>query len=620
MNESRFKSLTVIAILGAALVGGGLYFFVLRAPTKTNPVAIPNPEPPKQPDLGRATPPDVRFVDITDEAGIRFTHTNGSFGLKLLPETMGSGCAFIDYDNDGDQDLLFINSRSWADDPGQQKTPKPTPVMFQNDGQGHFTNVSRDVGLDLNLFGMGITVGDYDNDGFDDLFITGIEQDGNRLLHNEGGKRFRDVTAGDLAQKKDWSTGAAFFDANNDGKLDLFVCNYVKWTPEVDLKQGFTLDGTNRAFGPPKSFEGSFCQLFLGDGKGRFVDVSHQAGVQKANPNTGQPMGKSLGVVTCDIDRDGWQDVLVANDTVQNFLFHNKGGGQFEEIGAESGIAFDTSGNARGAMGIDCSQYRDDGRFAVAIGNFSNEMTAFYVNQDSSRLLFADKAIAEGVGPPGLLLLKFGLFFFDYDLDGRPDLLTANGHLEEDINKVQASQTYAQSPQLFWNCGPEERVVFVPVKTCHAGEDLFNPLVGRGAAYADIDGDGDLDILITANGGPPRLLRNDGGNKNHWLRIKLEGSSSNRSAIGTRVQIKTGEMIQVQELMGGRSYLSQPELILTFGLGGAFEIDELTVTWPGAHVQTVRNVATDQNLRIRQADADRKSARVLGLQPWNQPR
>jgi hypothetical protein len=603
VSESKLKGLTGVAVLAAALAGGSLYLFVLRAPASNNRVAIPNPEPPKPADLTSATPPDVRFVDVTDESGIRFVHTNGSFGLKLLPETMGAGCAFIDFDNDGDQDLLFANSRVWPDDPKLGNKPRPTMMFYRNDGQGQFTDVTTEVGLDLSLFGMGVTVGDYDNDGFDDVFVTAIDTDGNRLFHNEGGKRFRDVTAGDLAKKVGWGTGAAFFDANNDGKLDLFVCNYVQWTREFDLAQEFKITGGGRAFGPPLSFAGSYCQLFLGDGSGRFIDVSQQAGVQKANPNTGLPMGKSLGVVACDLDRDGWMDVLVANDTVQNFFFHNKGGGVFEEIGAESGIAFDTAGKARGAMGIDCAEYRDDGKFAIAIGNFANEMTAFYVNQ-GSRLLYADKAIAEGVGPPGQLLLKFGLFFFDYDLDGRPDLLTANGHLEEDISKVQASQTYAQPPQLYWNCGPEERVVFVPVSAQVVGDDLVQPMVGRGAAYADIDGDGDLDVLLTANGGRPRLLRNDGGNKNHWLRVKLEGDGPrcSRSAIGARVEISVGGTTQRRELMGGRSYLSQSELILTFGLGEATQVDELVVTWPGGGTQTHHDVPADQLLRVRRQD------------------
>jgi hypothetical protein len=597
-----------IAAVVAAAAGIGLVSFYFRKQPNLSNVPIPKPAPPKSGEeiWDNAKTPDVRFVDITPEAGINFTHTNGSFGSKLLPETMGAGCAFIDFDNDGDQDIFFVNSRHWPDDPARSNKPTPTLMLYRNNGNGQFTDVTKELDLDITLFGMGVAIGDYDNDGFDDLFVTAIDVDGNRLLRNEGGKRFRDVTTGDLARKNGWSTGAAFFDANNDTKLDLFVCNYVRWTPEIDMIQGFKLDGMTRAFGPPMAFEGSYCQLFLGDGRGGFVDVSLQAGIQKANPNTGLPMGKALGVVACDLDRDGWMDVLVANDTVQNFMFHNKGGGIFEEIGAESGIAFDTSGRARGAMGIDCAEYRDDGKFAIAIGNFANEMTAFYVNQDRSRLFYADKAIAEGIGPPGQLLLKFGLFFFDYDLDGRPDLLTANGHLEEDIGKVQASQTYAQPPQVYWNCGTEQRVVFVPVTEKHIGPDLLRPLVGRGAAYADIDGDGDLDVLLTANGGRPRLLRNDGGTKNHWLRLKLvgDGVHSNRNAIGARAELKVGGLVQRQEIMGGRSYLSQPELVLTFGLGESEAADELTIVWPNGSAQSLRNVAANQVLRIEQSSGE----------------
>jgi enediyne biosynthesis protein E4 len=608
MSEGTRTRWTGVAGLGAIVIGVVVYFLFLRTPERTIAVPIPKADPPLGADRTpeTVTLPDVHFVDITREAGIRFTHTNGSFGLKLLPETMGPGCAFFDFDNDGNQDILIVNSRFWADEPERDNKPNPTLVLYHNDGRGNFTDVTKEFGLDVTLFGMGVAVGDYDNDGFDDLFITAIEMDGNRLFHNEGGKGFRDVTSGDLARKVGWSTGAAFLDANNDGKLDLFVCNYVQWTPELDMRLGFTIDGKTRAFGPPMTFDGSYCQLFLGDGTGRFFDVSAQAGIQKANPNTGRPMGKSLGIVACDIDRDGNVDVLVANDTVQNFLFHNKGGGVFEEIGVEAGIAFDTAGKARGAMGIDCAEYRDDGKFAIAIGNFANEMTAFYVNQDRSRLFYADKATAEGVGPPGQLLLKFGLFFFDYDLDGRSDLLTANGHLEEDIGKVQASQTYAQPPQLYWNCGTEERVVFVPVPEKNIGRDLLQPMVGRGAAYADIDGDGDLDVLITANGGSPRLLRNDGGNKNHWLRIKLEGDGirSNRSAIGARAELKVGSSTQRLEVMGGRSYLSQPESVLTFGLGDANEADELTIVWPDGRKQTLRDVPANQFLRIKQTSGE----------------
>ncbi len=600
-NNNLAGPARLVVLVAVVAVGIGGYFLFLRTPPPAESSPAPLPPAPQMPEFD-AKPPDVKFVDATEAAGIDFVHTNGSVGMKLLPETMGSGCAVFDFDNDGDQDIALGNSRTWRDDRDAGSKAAPAVVLYQNDGSGKFTDVTRSVGLDVRLFGMGVAAGDYDNDGFADLFITAIQQDGNRLLHNDGGKRFTDVTAGDLATSKGWGTGAAFFDANNDGKLDLFICNYVQWTPEIDQAQEFSIAGVGRAFGPPLSFQGSFCQLFLGDGNGKFMDMSAESGVQKTNPNTGAPMGKSLGVVACDIDRDGWMDVLVANDTVQNFFFYNKGGGKFEEIGAEAGIAFDASGIARGAMGIDVAEYRDDGKVGIAIGNFANEMTAFYVNHDSSRLFFSDKAIAEGIGPPSQLLLKFGLFFFDYDLDGRLDVFTANGHLEEEINKVQASQTYAQPPQLFWNCGPDGRVVFIEVKAAAAGTDLSAPLVGRGAAYGDIDGDGDLDVLITANGGRPRLLRNEGGNRNHWLRVKLQGDgrTTNRDAVGAAVELRYGGVAQRQELMGGRSYLSQPEPVLTFGLGERTQVDELVVIWPNGTKKSLHNVRADQTLQIKQ--------------------
>jgi hypothetical protein len=607
VSSNTLAGPTRLVVLAAIVaVGLGGYFLFLRTPPTAESSPAPLPPAPQLPEFD-AKPPEVTFVDVTDAAGIDFVHTNGSTGMKLLPETMGSGCAFFDFDNDGDQDIIFGNSRSWRDAADAPGKTAPAVVICQNDGTGKFTDVTASLGINLRLFGMGVAVGDYDNDGFTDLFITAIQQDGNRLLHNEGGKRFVDVTVGDLATSKGWGTGAAFFDANNDGKLDLFVCNYVQWTPEIDQAQEFSIAGVGRAFGPPLSFQGSFCQLFLGDGTGRFTDVSAESGVQKTNPNTGAPMGKSLGVAAGDIDRDGWMDVVVANDTVQNFFFHNKGGGKFEEIGAEAGIAFDASGNARGAMGIDVAEYRDDGKVGIAIGNFANEMTGFYVNQDTTRLFFSDKAIAEGIGPPSQLLLKFGLFFFDYDLDGRLDVFTANGHLEDEINKVQASQTYAQPPQLFWNCGPDGRVVFIEVKPGVAGTGAFKPLVGRGAACADIDGDGDLDVLITANGGRPRLLRNEGGNRNHWLRVKLEGDgrTTSRDAIGAVVELYYGETIQRQELMGGRSYLSQCESVLTFGLGERTDVDELVIIWPGGTKKSLRNIQADQTLQIKQDGTSR---------------
>ncbi|NNM00788.1 MAG: VCBS repeat-containing protein, partial [Gammaproteobacteria bacterium] len=430
-----------------------------------------------------APAPAVRFTDITRQAGIAFTHFNGAYGDKLLPETMGSGVAFFDYDNDGDQDLLLINSDHWPD---QDLSGDETPGMalYQNDGRGQFTDVTAAAGLAVPLYGMGAAVGDYDNDGDPDLFVTTYGT--NHLFRNDGG-RFEAVTAaaGVAGAPDSWSTSAAFADIDNDGDLDLFVANYVGWSRELDFNVNFQLTGIGRAYGPPNAYPGSHSYLYRNDGEGRFVDISAAAGIQVDNPTTGQPMGKALAVAPVDIDGDGWMDLLVANDTVQNFLFHNQGDGVFAERGSTMGVAFDRNGQATGAMGVDIAHFRNDADLGVAIGNFANEMSSLYVTQGAAPP-FTDEAIVAGIGPTSRRALTFGLYFFDYDLDGRLDLLQANGHLEAEINKVQSSQQHRQSAQLYWNCGADCRSSFVPQPADSIG-DLGTPIVGRGASYADID-------------------------------------------------------------------------------------------------------------------------------------
>jgi prepilin-type processing-associated H-X9-DG protein len=565
-----------------------------------------------------ALPLAVRFTDITRSAGLRFRHTNGAFGQKLLPETLGSGVAFVDFDNDGKPDLLFVNSCPW---PGRQPEGQsvPTLALYRNKGDGTFEDVTEPCGLAVSFYGLGVTVGDYDNDGWPDLFITGVG--GNHLFHNEsdgrGGRRFRDVTAqagvggpggwptaGDFLK---WdrpvsvSNSAAFLDYDGDGLLDLFVCNYITWSPERDLAQPFQLAGLERAYGPPTAFEGAQCLLYRNLGGGRFEDVSERAGIHVTD-RRGHAVGKSLGVLVCDVDDDGWPDILVANDTVRNFLFHNKGDGTFEEIGERAGVAY-ADGHARGAMGIDGAEYRP-GRFAVVIGNFANEPDTLLRLDNPARLWFSDVALAEGVAGPSRPLLKFGAFFFDYDLDGRPDLLTCNGHLEPEIRRVQAGQTYRQPVQLFWNTG--RTPCFEPVTPERAGADLFRPLAGRGCAFADIDGDGYLDVVLTENGGPARLLRNEGGTGHHWVRLVLEGDGqrSNRSAIGARVTLEAGGLVQRRQVQSARGYLSQSELPLTFGLGSVARVDRVTIRWPGkaGGTQVLTDLAVDRVHHIRQAD------------------
>ncbi|MFG0335214.1 MAG: CRTAC1 family protein [Maioricimonas sp. JB049] len=591
-------SAVALLLLGSAAAGA---WWWLRPDTSVEVTKAAPIELPETRVLPEVEIPSMPFTDITESAGIRFVHNNGAFGEKLLPETMGGGCAFLDYNGDGAQDILLVNSRRWPWDPRRTGSPEATHALYANDGQGNFTDVTHAAGLAISMYGMGVAVGDFDNDGDPDLFFTGLGR--NRLFRNDGGT-YVDVTdaAGVAGGAHDWSTSAGWFDYDNDGDLDLWVCNYIVWSREFDLAQPFTLTGSDRAYGRPQDFEGTFSQLFRNDGDGTFTDVSAEAGIQIRNPTTGVPMGKSLGLMFSDIDGDGYLDVIVANDTVQNFLFRNRGDGTFEEIGALAGVAFDISGNARGAMGIDAAQFREgEDCLGIAIGNFANEMTALYVSIPGTTQ-FSDDAIANGLGPNTRLQLTFAVFFIDADLDGRLDLFAANGHLEEDIAKVQASQTYEQSPQLFWNAGAAHATEFVPLTAEHLGNDFVRPLVGRGASYADIDGDGDLDILIAATGQKPRLLRNDQQAGGHWLRMQLEGNgvTTNREAIGAVVTIEAGGRTQTRTVTRTRGYLSQSERPVTFGLGDAEVVERVEIRWPDGSVQTLTDLAVDQLHKIAQ--------------------
>jgi enediyne biosynthesis protein E4 len=583
---------SIVAVLALAIVGGGMIWSVKRKPP-AGPAKVTSLSAPVAPQRAAAQMPEVRFIDITKESGITFVHNSGAYGDKLLPETMGSGVAFLDFDNDGDQDLLFVNSTSWPWKGGKATTA----ALYRNDNKGRFENVTAGSGLDIAIFGMGAAVGDYDNDGRVDVFITAVG--GNRLFHNEGSGKFREVGRGVLAEPQNWSTACAWVDFDNDGDLDLFVGNYVRWSREIDLEVGYKLVGVGRAYGQPMNFEGTFPNLYRNDGNEKFTEIAKEAGLQIKNPATGVPSAKTLGIAPVDMDNDGWMDLILANDTVQNFVFHNQRNGTFREIGAISGIAFDTYGNTRGAMGIDAARYRDDGALGVVIGNFANEMTALYVSQNSP-LIFTDEAIPEGIGPASRLLLKFGVFFFDYDLDSRLDVLSANGHLEEEIGKIQQSQQYAQPAQLFWNSGAESGSTFVPVSAEKAGADLFKRIVGRGSAFGDIDGDGDLDVVLTQTGGAPLVLRNDQRLGHHWLRFKLVGHKSNRDAIGAWVHVRAGGRTLSRQVMPTRSYLSQSELPVTIGLGKLDQVDSVEIVWPGGQTQKVSNVRLDTMQVIEQ--------------------
>jgi enediyne biosynthesis protein E4 len=575
-----------IALLVLLLAGGAAWMF-WRKKADAKPTQVTKLSAPVNPNRNVPAIPSAKFTDVTAASGIHFVHYSGAYGDKLLPETMGGGVAFFDFDNDQDADLLFINGTDWPW--AAKKLPKPpTMALYRNDGKGRFEDVTPGSGLDVSFFGMSPVVGDFDNDGLVDLFVTGVG--GNRLFRNSGSGKFTNVTreAGVAGAAADWSSCAAWLDYDNDGKLDLFVGHYVRWSKEIDLEVGYKIDGVTRAYGQPMNFQGSFASLYHNDGDGKFSDVSAKSGVQIKNASTGVPTAKSLGVAPVDLNGDGWMDLVVANDTVQNFVFTNAQNGTFKEIGAISGVAFDVNGQTRGAMGIDAARYRNDHTMGIAIGNFANEMTAMCVSQGDS-CTFSDEAIQEGVGPASRLLLKFGVFFFDYDLDGRLDLLTANGHLEEEIAKVQASQKYRQPAQLFWNNGAG----FSVVPTDKAGSDLFKPMVGRGSAYADIDGDGDLDGVLTQVNGSPLLLRNDQNLDHHFLRLKLVGTKANRDAIGAWVKLRLGKETLSRQVMPTRSYLSQSELPVTIGLGKATQFSELEIIWPGGQVQKVTQARLD---------------------------
>ncbi len=577
--------IVILIVVAGAAVGAYLWLQKPPEPVPTELVAA------KARVTTHIELPKAVFTDITQEAGIIFVHENGAYGDKLLPETMGSGAAFFDYDNDGDQDLLLVNSCEW---PWKMPPKKQTATMalYANDGTGQFSDVTAECGLNVVLFGMGVAVGDFDNDGWRDLFISAVGR--NRLFRNNEGK-FIDVTnvAGVAGTDEAWSTSCGWFDYNNDGLLDLFVCNYIRWSKEIDLALESTLDGVNRAYGPPTQFEGAFPFLYRNDGGGKFTDVTADARLHVTNPLTGVPIGKSLGVVFLDLDNDGWLDIVVANDTVQNQAFRNQRDGTFKEVGTLINLAFDRDGNATGAMGIDGANFRNDKSIGLIVGNFANESTSLYVKTGDA-VLFTDEAMASGIGPQTRLELTFGMFFFDYDLDGRLDVFAANGHLEEEITKVQPDQRYAQPPQLFWNAGLEQTTEFLAATSDKVGPDVSKAIVGRGSTFADIDNDGDLDVLITSCGGAPRLLRNDQQLGHHWLRLKLVGKKCNRDAIGALIELQIGDEIKRQQVSPTRSYLCQSELPVTFGLGKSTQVDSVSIRWPDGSTQNVGDTQIDQ--------------------------
>jgi enediyne biosynthesis protein E4 len=518
----------------------------------------------------------VVFNDVTAQAGIKFVHNAGKSGKKYLPETLGSGAAFFDADGDGWIDILLVNSKDWT--PSGRHT---TAALYRNNHNGTFTDITRGSGFDVEMYGIGVAVADFDNDGRDDVYITALE--GDRLFHNEGNGKFKDVTAASGIKNASFGTSAAWLDYDRDGKLDLFVANYVQWTQKGDL--WCSLDGNVKSYCTPESYKGTSSKLFHNLGGGRFEDVTSKAGL-------GDTTGKSLGVTVIDFDNDAWPDIFVSNDTQPNKLYHNNKNGTFTEQGVSAGVAFGEDGVARGAMGVDWSDYDRTGRAHLLVGNFSNQMLSLYHNEGNG--LFVDEAPRSSIGRDSLLSLAFGVFFFDYDLDGYPDILTANGHIEEEIGRVQPKIRYQEPPLLFRNLGSKK---FENVSNA-VGADFTKPLVGRGAIYGDFDHDGDLDVLITSNNGPAHLYRNDGGNKNKWISIRTVGTKSNRDGIGASVAITSASGKQWNVVRSGSSYASQSDLALVFGLGQDPVVTSIEVTWPSGTKQKFANVAVNQFITI----------------------
>jgi enediyne biosynthesis protein E4 len=523
----------------------------------------------------RGTPLGFKLVDVTAASGLKFRHHNGASGSKLLPETLGSGCAFLDYDGDGWQDILLVNGMDW---PGQAKQ-RSTLALYRNNRNGTFTDVTRAAGLDVEVYGMGVAVGDWNNDGFPDLLITCVGQ--NRLFRNTGKGTFVDVTqASGLGGRTAFSTSALWVDFDRDGLLDLFVCNYVKWSREHDVF--CSLDGKQKSYCTPEAYRGDTCWLFRNRGNGTFEDITASSGVFDTS-------SKSLGVAMLDYDGDGWPDLFVANDTQPNKLYRNLKNGKFRDVAVEAGLAFSADGKARAGMGVDTGDFDNSGRPGLAITNFDNEMIGLY--KAARPGTFEDVAVRAGVGTPSRNSLGFGCLLADLDLDGALDLIVANGHIDETVRNIRGNVGFAQSPHLFVNQG---NGTFRDA-AAEAGGEFSQPRVGRGLAYGDFDRDGDLDLLVTTNDGPALLFRNDQTAGNRSLRFHLVGTKSNRDAIGAVVQVFSGGLSQSRMVKSGSSYLSQSELPVTFGVGKRDTVDRVVISWPSGRTDEFKNVASGKS-------------------------
>jgi enediyne biosynthesis protein E4 len=518
--------------------------------------------------------PGFQLVDVTSQAGIHFQHNSGGYGGKLLPETLGSGCAFLDYDGDGWQDILLVNAMDW---PGH-KRQRTTLRLYRNNRNGTFADVTKSAGLDIEMYGMGVAVGDYNNDGFPDILITCVGQ--NRLFRNTGKGTFVDATQkSGLQGRQAFSTSAIWFDYDRDGLLDLFVCNYVRWSPEHDVF--CSLDGTHKSYCTPEAYRGDTSWLFHNRGDGTFEDVTATSGIFDSS-------SKSLGVALFDYDQDGWPDLLVANDTQPNKLYRNLGNGKFKDVAVEAGLAFSSDGKARAGMGVDVGDFENSGKPGVAITNFDNEMIGLY--RATRTGVYDDIATASGVGLATRNTLGFGCSFLDVDLDGSLDLAVANGHIDETVRNIRGNTGYAQAPQLFLNEILTQGGARFRDVASEVGGGFDQPKVGRGLAYGDFDHDGDLDVLLTTNNGAAFLYRNDQTAGNRSIRFRLVGTKSNRDAVGAVVKIFYNGQMQSRTVRGGSSYLSQSEMPVTFGVGKREQIERVTVDWPSGRSDEFKNI------------------------------
>lgn len=521
----------------------------------------------------------LHFTDVTNSAGIgNFLHMTGAIGEKWFPETMGAGCGFFDHNRDGWPDIILVRGGTWEDDDTTRVL-----ALFQNTGKGTFVEVTNKVGLgSARGYGLGVTVGDYDNDGDDDIFLTTVGR--NQLFRNDRGRFLEVSRSAGLASDNNWSTSAMFFDADKDGWLDLYVGNYVAWSPKIDI--WCSLDGETKSYCTPELYEGINSYFYHNNGNGTFADWTARAGF------AGGP-GKTLGVAEFDFNRDGWPDLVVANDTQRNELYVNNGDGTFSEKGILSGVAFDENGRARAGMGIDVGVVDETGEESVFVGNFSQEMIGVY--RHTGGLFFVERAAVSKVGRMSLQTLTFGLLLLDVDLDGDLDLFAANGHVQHEIEQTQEGVTFRQPPHLFLNDGQGNFMDAAP----EIGGVLATPIVARGAACADYDRDGDLDILVTENGGRAHLWRNESASVgNHYLRVVIEGHASNRNGYGVQLTAVVGERRMYRRIRTGSSFLSHSEAVATFGLGAATKIDTLVVQWPAGEIERMTSLQVDREIRL----------------------